>query len=79
MHEQINSATVKARARMGAVKIHGANSPEVLSGRVPEGFREEIETEGDKIIEVTREQAEAMWGKDMADSLFRGLEEEPRD
>lgn len=63
--------TVKARVNMSAVKIHGPNSPDVLSGRVALGHREDIQTEGEKIIEVTYEQACKLWGKENADTLFQ--------
>jgi hypothetical protein len=68
--KQQQTQTIQARARMSATKIHGPNSPDVISGRVPEGYREDVQCEGPKMIEVDYDQAVFLWGKETADELF---------
>lgn len=64
-------AKIKARAKIGAVKIHGPNSPAVLRGEISLGHREEIEVdEPEQIVELTYEQAAEMFGEDEARRLF---------
>lgn len=61
---------ITVRAKVGAVKTHGPNSPDVLSGKVPLGFDESIETEGPQLMEVDYEQAVELFGRENADQLF---------
>lgn len=71
------NAKIKAKATMGAVKIHGPNSPQVLAGDVKEGHQEHIEvTNPEQIIEITYEQACQLWGTEQADKLFEGVPKE---
>ena len=65
-------ATVPVRVRVGAVKIHGPNSHE------EEGTREEIPTEGPKLVQVTYDMAVGMFGQEKADELFADVPEEDR-
>lgn len=72
-------ATVPVRVRMGATKIHGPNSPAVLSGAVAVGHAEPIEFsegQGEQIKEVDYHTAVEMFGKEKADKLFSGLNKE---
>lgn len=72
-------ATVRPRVRMSVVKIHDVNSPDVLSGKVPLGHREQKD---DKVISgepVTYPQAISLFGQEVADQLFAGVKEEQRD
>lgn len=64
---------IKARATIGAVKIHRENSPDVISGKVPLGHREEIQMdEPEQVIELTYEQCVEYFGQETADELFKG-------
>jgi hypothetical protein len=71
-------ATVPVRVKLGAVKVHGPNSPAVLDGSVPEGHRERLETEGPTIQQIDYETAVKMFGREKADDLFQGVPEEDR-
>jgi hypothetical protein len=72
MNKENARATVPARVQLGAVKVHGPNSDQ------PEGTREEIATEGPRIIQVNYDQALEMWGPETAELLFKGVPEEDR-
>lgn len=63
-------AKVKVRVQCGAVKIHGPNST-----LAPEGTREVLETEGPRLIEVTKEVAVSLFGQEEADKIFEGVED----
>lgn len=78
MTTQESRATVPVKVEVGAVKIHGPNSPQVLSGEIPEGHREKLDTEGPTIQQVDYATAVNMFGKDKADELFAGIPEEDR-
>lgn len=66
-------ATVPARVRVGATKVHGPNSE-----LAPEGTRENVTAEGPKTIQVNYDQAVDLWGKETAEELFKGVREEDR-
>jgi hypothetical protein len=71
-------ATVRPKVRMGVVKIHGPESLDVLSGKVPLGYREQKD---DKVVigePVTYKQAVETFGLGVADRLFAGIKEEDR-
>lgn len=79
LEQQTKKATIQAKARQDAVKIHGPNSPQVLSGEVPLGHREPIQNEsGDQIVELTYVQCVEMFGQEWADDRFRGVPQEER-
>ena len=78
MNKQDTPATVPVKVDVGAVKIHGPNSPQVLSGEIPEGFRERLETTGPTIQQIDYATAVSMFGKEKADELFAGIPEEDR-
>jgi hypothetical protein len=60
----------KVKVKLGAVKIHGPNSPIGL-----EGTREHVE--GSEIAaELTYAEIEAGWGKEAADAVFAGIDPE---
>ena len=66
-----SEATVKCRVQMDAVVIRG---PSGIHGKP--GSREHLETQTDKIVEVTYEQAVEMFGQENADRLFIGARED---
>ena len=80
MSEQAAKATVKVKATMAAVKIHGPNSPQVLAGEVEEGHRDPIamDNPGPQLIEMDYQACLAHFGREKADELFRGIPEEDR-
>ena len=80
MSEQAAKTKVKVKATMAAVKIHRANSPDVLSGRVPEGHKEAIamDNPGPQLVELTYQECLMHFGPDKAEELFRGIPEEDR-
>jgi hypothetical protein len=62
---------VKARVKVEAVKIHGPYSPDVIEGRLPEGYREPLQMEqGEQRVELTESQARELLGNEVADKLF---------
>jgi hypothetical protein len=69
------AAKVPARARMAGVKIHGPNSPEVLSGSVPLGYRETVDfrENAEQLIEMDFDQCVAAFGVETAKLLFAGI------
>jgi hypothetical protein len=75
---QVNeSGRVRARVRLGASKIHGPNSPEVLTGQVSLGHRENVEFDGEsaeQIVELDYESFASLVGREKADEVFRGVE-----
>lgn len=75
-HKKGASSTATVRVRCAPVKIHGENSPDVLSGKVELGHREPITPGEPSMQEVTYEQAAEMFGKEAADGLFRGVKQE---
>ena len=75
MPEITASGKIKSRVTMEAVKIHGPNSPDVIEGRVPLGHREAIETQGEQIVELTREQCLEMFGEEETEKLFKDVTE----
>ena len=64
---------IRARSRFNVVKIHGANSPQVLAGEVPLGHRETISDQVEQYIELDYDQAVEMFGQENADELFKGV------
>lgn len=69
---ELAQATIRAKATLTATKIHGPNSPDVLSGRVPLGYEESIEMdEPEQYVELTYLEAVEMFGQEQADALFR--------
>lgn len=70
--KQETPAKVEVTVEIGAVKIHGPNS------HLPEGTREELETEGPKLTEITYSQAVQMFGEEKATEMFEGVPEEDR-
>jgi hypothetical protein len=68
-HKEKPSGTVRAGATLALTKIHGPNSPQVLSGAVAEGFEETIPGYR-KVIEVDYDKAVSLWGEETADELF---------
>jgi hypothetical protein len=73
--ESQREATITVRVQQAAVKIHGENSPDVLSGKVSVGHREEVAS-GEKLREINYETAVELFGIEDADELFRGVKEE---
>lgn len=77
--EHATEATITATARMGGVKIHGPNSPDVLSGKYPLGYKEHCVDFGEdavQSVEVNYETAVVLWGVETADKLFAGVKED---
>lgn len=73
---QVNeSGKVTARARQAGVKIHGPNSPDVLTGKVPVGHREVIDfgENAEQLIELDRDTFAAMFGEEKANEVFKGV------
>jgi len=70
-----SKGTVLARVKQDGVKIHGPNSPDVLSGKVPEGHREVVFGK-ESFREVDYQTAVELWGQETADQLFSGVKEE---
>ena len=73
--EKRSEATIAVRVQQAAVKIHGENSPDVLSGRLPVGHREQVAS-GEKLREINYETAVELFGVEDADELFRGAKED---
>jgi hypothetical protein len=69
-HKEKPTGTIRAGATLEVSKIHGPESPQVLSGEVPLGHVEPIPG-SKKIIEVDYDKAVSMWGEEAADDLFR--------
>jgi len=66
---------IKARVTFQAVKTHGPNSPDVLSGKVPEGHREEIAVESSpRMVEMTEEDARKLLGDEIVDEWTKEKE-----
>lgn len=66
---------LRAKATIGAEKIHGPNSPLVISGQVPLGHREPIEvSEPEQYVELSKAQCADMFGQEKADELFKGAQ-----
>lgn len=62
---------VKARVTMAAVKTHGPNSPDVISGKVPLGHQEEIHIEpSQRLIELSEQEVRESLGDEIADEWF---------
>lgn len=78
MTDVASEATIPVKASFAGTKIHGPNSPLVLSGEVPVGHREDVPFEGGgtKVVEVNYQTAVEMFGVEEADKLFAGLTEE---
>lgn len=69
--DQRFQGTVKAKVGCEAVKIHGPNSPFVLSGEVPLGYQEPIAvSEPEKVAEFTFDELAAMIGQEAAEEVF---------
>jgi hypothetical protein len=66
---------VKARVRQAGVKIHGPNSPDVITGKVPLGFRETVDfgENGEQLVELDRAAFAQMFGEDEANRVFEGV------
>jgi hypothetical protein len=69
MHQEKPSGTIRAGATMAVEKRHGPNSPQVLSGELPEGYVEHVQGMK-KTIEVDFDRAVEMWGEETARQLF---------
>lgn len=69
---------VTAKVRLGVTKIHGPESPDVVSGRVPLGHRELIQDDQTPLttMELTYEQACQLWGDEAALAVFDKQEAE---
>lgn len=78
MTTQRTPAKVPVKVSVGAVKIHGPNSPQVLSGEIAEGHREKLDTEGPTVQQIDYETAVKWFGQEKADELFAGVPEEDR-
>lgn len=67
--------TVKARVRQAGVKIHGENSPDVISGKVPLGHREQVDfgENGEQLVELDYAAFAAIVGEDKANEVFEGV------
>jgi hypothetical protein len=75
MREQKPHGRIKAKVNMAGMKIHGENSPDVLSGRVPLGYTEPVGfDEPEQYIEMTYDETVERFGKNQADLLFKGVE-----
>jgi hypothetical protein len=70
MAEQQNPGRIKAKVKLTATKIHGPNSPDVKSGRVPLNHRESVETEGEQFVELTEDDVRGILGDEVADAWF---------
>ena len=74
---QLNESgtAVKARVRQAGVKIHGPNSPDVISGKVPLGHREAVDfgEDSERLVELDRETFTRMFGEDTAKVVFEGV------
>jgi hypothetical protein len=67
---------VKAKVTVQAVKIHGPNSPDVLSGKVAEGHREEIAIESaPRTVELSEEDARELLGDEIVNEWLQRSEE----
>ena len=67
---------VRARVRLGGHKIHGPNSPDVLTGKVPLGHRETVEFEegsAEQLVELDYESFASLVGREKADEVFKGV------
>ena len=76
MSGQEAKTAVQVRVRQGRVKIHGPNSPDVISGKVPKGFREELTPSEPQLHEINYNDAVALFGKEWADERFPNNQEE---
>ena len=75
--EVTEGGRVKARVRLGAAKIHGPNSPDVITGKVPLGYREKVEFDAEsaeQLVELDYETFASLVGREKADEVFRGVE-----
>jgi hypothetical protein len=73
MEQSASEAKVKVKVAMGAEKIHGPNSPDVLSGKVQVGHREKVEMEnpGPTVREVGFTELSSLIGEEEAKKVFR--------
>jgi hypothetical protein len=63
---------IRAKVTISAVKVHGPNSPDVLSGKVKLNHREVIDvSSSEQTIELTEEEVRKMFGDEIADRWFR--------
>lgn len=74
MEKSQHIGTVPVKIRQSQTKIHGPNSPQVISGEVPLGHAEEIPGEAaERLVELNYESAVALLGVTAADELFKGV------
>lgn len=67
-----SEARIKTKVSVKAVKIHGPNSPDVISGKVLPGHRQVVEMdEPEQYVELTESQVREQFGDEIADQWFK--------